>query len=265
MNALRASLIVSVVVASSPAVAQSWNSNSGGWNTGYGTVYGSFGLANATQNMYNTMQLNLQRATMRQAMINKWGLAAVEEAERNAKAGKPAPSGMQVSAPPPAPKNLGVFKPSAKSTTFKQLGDALGGTAEEKQAITTIAQATRDAFESQPDTAPWKNNVAGALTFFLVGNLVIATGSEEPSDEATKALFNAISQTLDASPEFAKTSAKDKQALYEALIGFTGIPLAISSDAKERGDAKQEQQARELAARLIQLVLKVDAAQVKLN
>jgi len=106
---------------------------------------------------------------------------------------------------------------------------------------------------------------AGALTFFLVGNLVIATGSEEPSDEATKALFNAISQTLDASPEFAKTSAKDKQALYEALIGFTGIPLAISSDAKERGDAKQEQQARELAARLIQLVLKVDAAQVKLN
>ncbi len=74
-----------MVVLASSAMAQTWNSNAGGWNTGYGTVYGSFGSAMATQNMYNTMQLNIQRATMRQAMINKWGLAAVEKnAEKKA-------------------------------------------------------------------------------------------------------------------------------------------------------------------------------------
>lgn len=254
-----------VVLAATPAFGQTWNSNAGGWNTGYGTVYGSFGSAMATQNIYNSMQLNMQRATMRQAMINKWGLAAVEKAEREAKSGKtPDPAGPTVSAPPPAPKNVGVFKPVKGVNVAKQLGDAIGTTPEEKEGIAAIAVATKQAFETQPDTKPWANNLAGALTFFLVGNTVIAKGSDEPSDETVKALFGAISQTLDESPELAKASAKDKQQLYDALLAFTGLSLAISEDAKERGDAKQAAQAKELSANLLKLVLKVDASKISL-
>ncbi len=248
-----------------PAFAQQWNSNAGGWNTGYGTVYGSFGVAMATQNIYNTTQMQIQRLTMRQAMINKWGLAAVEKAEREAASGKKstAPEGLQVTAPPPAPKNVGVFKPG-KSTVAKQLGDAIGSTKEERDAVAMLASATKEAFEAQPETQKWKNNVAGALAFFLISNLVVATGSEEPSDETSQALFQAMSLALDASPEMAKASAKDKQQLYDLLIGFTGLPLAIYTEAKERGDAAQMKQAQELAAKLIELVLKVDAKSVKL-
>jgi len=254
-----------VVLFAVPAFAQQWNSNAGGWNTGYGTVYGSFGVAMATQNIYNTTQMQIQRLTMRQAMINKWGLAAVEKAEREAASGKKstAPEGLQVTAPSPAPKNVGVFKPG-KSTVAKQLGDAIGSTKEEKDAVAMLASATKDAFEAQPETQKWKNNVAGALAFFLISNLVVATGSEEPSDETSQALFQAMSLALDASPEMAKASAKDKQQLYEVLIGFTGLPLAIYTEAKERGDAAQMKQAQELAAKLIELVLKVDAKSVKL-
>lgn len=255
-----------VVMLAMPAAAQTWNSNAGGWNTGYGTVYGSFGYAMATQNMYNTMQLNIQRATMRQAMINKFGLAAVEKAEREAKAGKtPDPAGPAVNAPPPAPKNVGAFKPVKGVNVAKQLGDAIGSTPEEKQGITAIAAATKQAFETQPDTKPWANNLAGALTFFLVGNTVIAKGVDEPSDETIKALFAAITQTLDESPELAKASAKDKQQLYDALLAFTGLALAISEDAKERNDAEQLAQAKELSANLLKLVLKVDAAKITLQ
>ena len=248
-----------------PAFAQQWNSNAGGWNTGYGTVYGSFGVAMATQNIYNTTQMQIQRLTMRQAMINKWGLAAVEKAEREAASGKKstAPEGLQVTAPPPAPKNVGVFKPG-KSTVAKQLGDAIGSTKEERDAVAMLASATKEAFEAQPETQKWKNNVAGALAFFLISNLVVATGSEEPSDETSQALFQAMSLALDASPEMAKASAKDKQQLYDLLIGFTGLPLAIYTEANERGDAAQMKQAQDLAAKLIELVLKVDAKSVKL-
>jgi hypothetical protein len=254
-----------VVLFAVPAFAQQWNSNAGGWNTGYGTVYGSFGVAMATQNIYNTTQMQIQRLTMRQAMINKWGLAAVEKAEREAASGKKstAPEGLQVTAPPPAPKNVGVFKPG-KSTVAKQLGDAIGSTKEERDAVAMLASATKEAFEAQPETQKWKNNVAGALAFFLISNLVVATGSEEPSDETSQALFQAMSLALDASPEMAKASAKDKQQLYDLLIGFTGLPLAIYTEAKERGDAAQMKQAQELAAKLIELVLKVDAKSVKL-
>lgn len=265
MNVLRAAVLLFAV----PAFAQTWNSNAGGWNTGYGTVYGSFGLAMATQNIYQSTQQNMQRLIMRQAMIKKWGLAAVEEAERNAKAGKQGGNAelqQQVVAapPPPAPKNVGAFKPG-KTTTFAKLGDALGSTKEEKDAVALIGAATRDAFEAQPETKPWRNNVAGALAFFLIGNLTIASGQQEPSDETSQALFQALNQALDASPEFAKATAKQKQEMYELLIGFTGVPLAIWEDAKSRGDEKQMKQAQEVAAKLIELVLKTDASQVKLQ
>lgn len=261
MHFLRALLVLFAL----PAFAQSWNSNAGGWNTGYGTVYGSFGYAMATQNIYNTTQMQIQRLTMRQAMINKWGLAAVEKAEREAASGKKssAPEGLQVTAPPPPAKNLAAFKPG-KSTVAKQLGDAIGSTKEEKDAVALIATATKDAFESQPETQKWKNNVAGAMAFFLISNLMVATDSPEPSDETSQALFQAMTLAFDASPEMAKASAKDKQQLYDLLIGFTGLPLAIYTDAKERGDAAQLQQAREVAAKLIELVLKVNAKDVKL-
>lgn len=262
MHFLRALLVLLAV----PAFAQSWNSNAGGWNTGYGTVYGSFGYAMATQNIYNTTQMQIQRLTMRQAMIKKWGLAAVEKAEREAASGKKssAPEGLQVTAPPPPAKNLGAFKPSGKSTVAKQFADAIGSTKEEKDAVAMIATATKDAFEAQPETQKWKNNVAGAMAFFLIGNLVIATDSPEPSDETSQALFQAMTVAFDSSADMAKASAKDKQQLYEMLIAFTGLPLAIYTDAKERGDAAQMRQARELAAKLIELVLKVDAKDVKL-
>jgi len=62
------------------ANAQTANTYGGGYSTGYGTVYGSFGQAMATQNIYNTMQMQMQKTTMRNTMIKKWGLAAVEKA-----------------------------------------------------------------------------------------------------------------------------------------------------------------------------------------
>ncbi len=262
MYLLRAFLLV----AAAPALAQTWNSTAGGFNTGYGTVYSSFGVAMATQNIYNTTQLNLQRAMARQAMVNQFGLAAVEKAERDAKSGQPskAPAGLTVTAPPPAPRNVGAFKPSKSTGVAKQLGDALGTTPEEKAAITLITTATKQAFEAQPETRSWRNNVAGALAFFIIGNTTVAKGEDEPSDEAAQALFLAINQTLDESPDFAKATAKEKQQLYELLIGFTGLPLTIATEGKERGDEAQVKQARQLAAQLLELVLKVDVSQMKL-
>lgn len=263
---LRMRALVVVVLSAASASAQVWNSNAGGWNTGYGTVYGSFGYAMATQNLYNTTQMQMQRLMMRQAMINQFGKEAVEKAEREAKAGKPstAPQGLQVQAPPPPAKHHGRFKPERGSTVAKTIADGLGGTPEEKKLIAELVSATKQAFEAQPETAAWKNNIAGALTFFLLSNVVVANDAPEPSDETSQALFQAFNQALDGTPDFAAMSNKDKQQLYETLIGFTGLPLAIYAEAKERGDAEELAQARALAKGLLETVLKVDAAKVKL-
>jgi hypothetical protein len=257
-------LTVLGLVVAAPALAQSWNSSAGGWNTGYGTVYGSFGYAMATQNMYQTSQRQMQQAMQRQVMINQFGLAAVEKSEREAAAGKsPAPNAPQVPAPLPASKSLGKFKPG-KSTAATQIADAIGTTPEEKKFLVDVIAVTKQAFEAQPETATWKNNVAGALTFFMLSNLVVANDGAEPSEATSQALFQVFNLTVDSTPELAKASNKDKQQLYDALIGFTALPLAIATDAKERGDAKQLAQAQELARNLLQLVLKLDAKTVKL-
>lgn len=263
--------LVFVTLLATAAHAQTWNSNAGGWNTGYGTVYGSFGVAMATQNMYNTMQLNLQRATMRQAMINKFGLAAVEKAERDAAAGKAAPaSGAKAtpgleSLPARVVRDYGKFKPDKKVSAAKLLADNLGGTPEEKELIKQLAVATKQAFEAEEATKGWRNNVAGALAFFLISNITIYNDAAEPSDEAAEALFQAINQTLDESPEFGKMSSKDKQTLYEVLIGFSGMPLAIYTEAKEQNDAQGLATARELSGKLIELVLKTSPANLRIE
>jgi hypothetical protein len=261
-------LLILIGLVAAPVFAQSWNSNAGGWNTGYGTVYGSFGYAMATQQIYQTTQMQIQRLANRQMMIKQFGLAAVEKAEREAAAGKappPTQNAPQVTAPPPASKNLGRFKPEKKgSGAAQQLADAIGSTAEEKKFLIDVQVATKQAFESQPETGPWKNNVAGALAFFMLSNLVVANDSAEPSDATSQAVFQAFNLTVDETPELAKATNKEKQQLYEALVGFTALPLAIYTDAKERGDAQQLAQAQELARNLLQLVLKIDAKTVKL-
>lgn len=79
----------------------------------------------------------------------------------------------------------------------------------------------------------------------------------------TEALFTAMNEAIDDSPDFAKVSNKEKQQLYEMLITFTGLSLALASQAEETKDEAMAAQARELATQLLKLVLKVDAAQVR--
>src|SRR5215210_1015986 len=106
------------------ANAQTRNTYGGGYSTGYGTVYGSFGQAMATQNIYNAAQMQMQKTMARNLMIKKWGLAAVEKAEREAgsgssssrtrTSGSSASSSPKIVVPPPrVVRNHGVFRPDA--------------------------------------------------------------------------------------------------------------------------------------------------------
>ncbi|MCA2982070.1 MAG: hypothetical protein INH41_03490 [Myxococcaceae bacterium] len=262
---LRTALTLSLSLASWSALAQTWNSNAGGWNTGYGTVYSSFGYASAVQNIFTTTQQNIARLTTRQAMINKWGLAAVEKAEREAASGRALPeAGPQVAAPRVV-KNLGAFKPDKRVSAAKLIAEAITESPEEREGVVALVQATKVGFEAQPETKPWRNNVAGALAFFLIANATIANGTPEPSDEVTQAVFAAVNASVDESPELAKLPNKDKQQLYELLLGFTGLAMALSGEAQEHHDEALAEQARALSRQLLQLVLKVDAAAVRFD
>jgi hypothetical protein len=258
-----------LAVSSFAAQAQTWNANAGGYNTGYGTVYGSFGLAMATQNMYQTMQMNMQRATMRQAMVAKWGEAAVAQAERAAQGGEPvategAAPDIALPAPPPV-RNHGVYQPDPTVDTGSQLASALGSTPEEQQLIGAIYTQTREAYLQEAAAQGWRNNIAGGLTFFTVTALVVYRDIDEPSEEAVDRFYAVMNQSLDALPEVAEVSNADKQAFDNLLIGFAGMLLAGYTEGKQGGDAETLAVYRQLAGELIRLVLKVEPEKLRLE
>ena len=248
--------------------AQTYNAYSGGYNTGYGTVYGSFGLAMATQQIYQTTQMQIQRLTMRQAMIKKWGVAAVEKAEREARSGiaslsqKSNTSGPVVP-PPPAPKYYGKFRPDPSANMIQKIADSLGETPEEKALLKQIIDGVKASFEKETKAKGWNNNIAGAMTFFLVSTATIYHDAGEPDIETTKAIYDAVNLAIDDLPEFANAPNKDKQATYDLLIGFGAIPLATYADGKQNGSAETVEVARKLSGELIRLVLKTDPEKVK--
>jgi hypothetical protein len=265
--------VVMIVLVSGTAInAQMWNSSTGGYSTGYGTVYGSWSTAMWTQGMYNTMENAISKATLRQSMINKWGLAAVEKAEREAGSSpgsKPAnsrttPAGLVVT-PRRIPKNYGVFTADPSVDTGTLLADKIGDSADEKALIKNVYLATKAEFEKSTAAKGWKNNVAGALTFFILYTTVIYHDAPEPGDESAQVLYSAVSEALDELPEFGKMSNKEKQSLYNTLIGFTGLAAATYAEGKQNGDAATVKTAAGLAGMLIKLVLKKDPENVQIR
>jgi hypothetical protein len=253
--------------------AQTANTYGGGYSTGYGTVYGSFGLAMATQNMYNTAQMQMQKSMARNAMIKRWGLAAVEKAEREAGGGGPAlgsksaqRSNPEIAVPPPSVvRNYGVFRPDATVDTGKALADALGDTPEEKALIKQIYTGTKAAYDKAAAPKGWKNNIAGGLTFFTVTAMTVYRDAEEPTDEAVNAYYKIVNASLDEMPEFAKVANKDKQSYNNMLIGFGGMLLAGYMEGKQTADAATIETYRKLAGGLIQLVLKTDPENLRIE
>ena len=276
MKAFRNILLVGIAIALThgAASAQTYNSNSRGWNTGYGTVYGSFGYAMATQNIYNTTQMQIQKLAARQLMIKQFGLAAVEKAEREAKAGSSSgskrsssssPSGPVVPPPPPPPKFYGKFRTDASAQMIAKISDSLGESAEEKALLKQVIEGVKAAFEKETSAKGWNNNIAGAMAFFLITTSTIYHDVEEPTPEVSKAIFDAVNIAVDEVPEFGTASNKDKQATYDLLIGFAAIPLATYAEGKQNGSAETVEVARKLSGELIRLVLKTEPDKVRFD
>ena len=240
--------------------------NAWGYSTGYGNVYGSYGLASTMQSMYNVARAQSQRTNSRNAMIKKYGLAAVEKAEREAGTRTSAPSNPQVVVPPPrVVRNYGMYRPDPSVDTGKALADNLGDTPQEKALIKQIYAATKAAYEEEAASKGWQNNIAAGLTFFTVTAMTAYHNAEVPSDEAVNTYYQVMNVALDEIPEFAAVANKDKQAFNNMLIGFSGTLLAVYTEGKQNNDAATLATSKKLAGMLIEMVLKTDPENLRIE
>ena len=237
--------------------------NAYGYSTGYGTVYGSFGLASTMQSMYNVARAQSQRRISRDESVKKWGPAAVEKAEREAANNRAQSNPQIVVPPPPTVRNYGLFRPDATVDTGKALADALGETPEEKALIKQIYTSTRAAYDKEAGLRGWKNNIAAGLTFFTVAAMTVYHDTE-PSEEAVDSYYKVINAALDEMPEIGKAANKDKQGFNNTLVGFGGLLLAGYAEGKQNNDAAVLESYKKLSGMLIQLVLKTDPENVRI-
>ena len=249
------------------ANAQIQAAGGGYYRAGYPTIYGSFGQASVAQSrMYDQVKVQNRRMTDRDALIKKWGLAAVEKAERETATKGVAPSNPQiVVSPPPVVRNYGVFRPDLTVDSGKALADALGSTPEEKALIKQIFASTKVEYEKEAASRGWKNNIAAGLTFFTVTAMTVYHDAQEPSEEAVQAYYKMMNVVLDEMPELGKAANKDKQGFNNMLIGFGGMLLAIYSEAKQNDDAATLEKSKKLAGMLIEMVLKTDPENLRLE
>jgi hypothetical protein len=89
--------------------------------------------------------------------------------------------------------------------------------------------------------------------------------AEEPSDEAVNAYYKVMNLALDEMPEMAKAANKDKQGFNNMLVGFSGMLLAVYTEAKQNNDANALASSKKLAAMLIEMVLKTDPENLRLE
>lgn len=249
------------------ANAQIQAAGGGYYRAGYPTVYGSFGQASAAQSrMYDQVKAQNRRITERDALIKKWGLPAVEKAEREAAAKSAAPSNPQIVVPPPpVVRHYGLFRADATVDTGKALADAIGDPPEEKALIKQIYAATKTLYEKEAAQRGWKNNLAGGLTFFTATAMTVYHNAEEPSDEAANTYYKVMNLALDEIPEMATAANKDKQGLNNTLVGFSGMLLAIHSEAQQNNDADALAKSKKLAGMLIEMVLKTDPEHLRVE
>jgi hypothetical protein len=247
------------------ANAQIQAAGGGYYRAGYPTVYGSFGQASVAQSrMYDQVKAQNRQATERDALIKKWGLAAVEKAERDTASGTVANAKIVVP-PPPVVRNHGVFRPDNTLDTGKALADNLADIPEEKALIKQIYTATKAFYDKEAAAKGWKNNVAGGLTFFTATAMTVYHDAEEPSAEAANKYFKTVNSALDAIPEYATVTNKDKQGFNNMLIGFSGMLLAVYSEAKQNNDANTLASSKKLAGMLIEMVLKTDPENLRIE
>lgn len=229
------------------ANAQIQAAGGGYYVAGYGRVYGSFGQASAAQSrLYDKMKSQSAQSSA---------------ASNSATLRNPRP----VETQPVAPKNFGVFRPDTTVDSANDLANALGETTEEKELIKQIYKITKEAYEKEAASRGWKNNIAAGLTFFTVTAMTVYHDSEEPSDKAVANYFKAVNVALDEIPEFGKIANKDKQGFNNILIGFSGMLLATYTEAKQTNDPVTLDTSKKLAAMLIELVLKTDPENIRLE
>lgn len=147
------------------------------------------------------------------------------------------------------------FRPAANSGVAKQIADALGGDPKQRADLLAAFQAIKRSYESEAARGGKSNNIAAAMTFFLVATSMAYHQTDEPAESVTDSLVEALQRELSTSPDFKSMTDLQKQRMHDWLVISGGFVLAGYLDAVKTGDPKELRDYKDLANEFVRLVL----------
>lgn len=216
----------------------------GAQNTGE-EVYDSARMAMATKNVETVAKLVLQKSVLGGNM----GRTAASRGETTAVASAPTKI------------NALTFRPTGNRLMLKDVVNALGQDATKRAAVETVILQGTNGFEEEMRKDGRANNLAVALTFFVVSNWSIATG-EKVSDEASEVVFRQLQAQLNV-PEINVLSDADKQKFYEYCV-YLGIFVAVLNEASV-GNDEMRAQVKAIAGNFWQTLIPVAPSSINID
>lgn len=165
-----------------------------------------------------------------------------------------------------APKYYAAFMPDYSVDNMRTLADAIGTNKQQRDSYYSGFTEIKNLYESNKlVNINGKNNVAGALTFFVLANSLIYHGDLEKGtdDETDLALYDAINANFDKTPGMEKISDREKQALYDVYISLAAIPLSVYLLGQQENNPQMKQIARALAGEFLKQMLSINPDEVR--
>jgi uncharacterized protein DUF6683 len=120
------------------------------------------------------------------------------------------------------------FTPGKKRLVVDQIIGGLTQNDQQRQALVGGMEQVFAAYEK----AVRKDNVAYSVAFLLAASLTVQTG-QQVDDAQSQQLALAINDALANNPAFAKSSAADRQKIYESCITLGGLVLLFNEAGKQ--------------------------------
>ena len=194
----------------------------------------------------------INRKMLEQSIANQQGRHTNSGGVANGAASAPARA---QSALPPTNYAVLRFRPATDSGVPKKFADALGTNPQERAALLEAFQEVKRTYEAEAAKDGKSNNIAAAMTFFLVASSMAYHQTGEPADNVADALVEVLQEQLSVSPDFKSMPDRQKQEMHDWLVVAGGLILTGYLDGVNTNDAKELADYKALADASFRLVL----------
>lgn len=238
---LRIAIISSLIIATTLGVTAQWN------NPYWGTSWN-----NPTSSLLQTMTMNKVFADSMRKPFEQRGKALDQRSIPK-----------QNKLTPYQQKSV-TFLPVANMIMPKQLAETIGATPKDRKELQKAFTEFLQVFDQEAALDKEENNVARAVTFFIVCNYIVATGLEF-EEEQINFMERDINIYLAENEYFCAFDNHRKQELYESLVILGTLAAAGYHDGEENGRKEQMERFRSLARNGLETLLGVPVERLKLT